>query len=404
MVENDGATVGRIRSYLAEHGGSVQDPGGRLLTDEMARAIGLERPAALSALLGQMEQDGLITRDMRGLRTFRIALTEAEPAAAPVEAAAPVQVAAAPAPVEAATAELPAASSGSAPGAVSLRDAISRHTVAAGAGAGPGPAPPAEAATSNGAHPAATAEPVPAATNLRQRLVGAGVTPAPGWADASPPVRPADRFSRPREFPASPPAGDPPPPAAHDEHTSETPSAPPAPPAEARAASRLTTAPMVKAPPSTTMVAAVSAAMAGLVLIAVILVVVARGSNHRVVQTDTPPSSTDACNVVTTDMATAVFGQPAGAPHFVLGECVYDDGTHELIAEVYRQNARMLFDAGHSASAQDVPSIGDGAYYVDGKLRVIKGAALLEIALGPTPAATPSAKLLTLAGTAAGRL
>jgi hypothetical protein len=144
--------------------------------------------------------------------------------------------------------------------------------------------------------------------------------------------------------------------------------------------------------------------VAGLVLIAVISVVVTRGSTPHVVSNDTVSSSTDACQVVNSDLATTAFGQPAGAPHFVLDSCVYDDGTHELIVAVYRQNARALFDAGRSAQAQDVPGIGDGAYYVDGRLRVLKGSSLLLVTLGPVPAATLNPKLLAMANLAVSRL
>ncbi|MDQ1398948.1 MAG: hypothetical protein QOK20_880, partial [Acidimicrobiaceae bacterium] len=81
MADNHTESEGRVRSYLANHGGSVEDAGGRGLTDEMARAIGVDKPAALSAILGRMESDGVITRDMRGLRTYRISLaTSDEPA------------------------------------------------------------------------------------------------------------------------------------------------------------------------------------------------------------------------------------------------------------------------------------------------------------------------------------
>jgi hypothetical protein len=158
--------------------------------------------------------------------------------------------------------------------------------------------------------------------------------------------------------------------------------------------------PAVKAAPTNTIVTAVGVAMTGLVLIAVILVVVARGSIHHVPVSETTPLSSDACAVVTPELATTAFGQPAGDAHFVLGECVYDNGTQELIAEVFRQNARALFDAGSSSTVQDVPGLGDGAYYGDGRLRVLKGSDLLELAIGPIPAAAPTPKLLALARSA----
>ncbi len=74
MAEEDGGIEGRIRQYLADNGGSVADPQGRSLTDQMARALGVDRPQQISVALGEMEDGGVITREMRGLRTYRVAL------------------------------------------------------------------------------------------------------------------------------------------------------------------------------------------------------------------------------------------------------------------------------------------------------------------------------------------
>ena len=78
MVENNSTIEDTVRAYLADHGGAVEDPEGRGLTDEMARAIGVDRPLALNAVLRQMEGNGVITRDVRGLLTYRIALVSGE--------------------------------------------------------------------------------------------------------------------------------------------------------------------------------------------------------------------------------------------------------------------------------------------------------------------------------------
>jgi hypothetical protein len=64
-----------IGSYLASRGGSVEDATGGGLTEEMAREIGVDGHAALRLALRQMEDEGVITRDMRGLRVYRITLT-----------------------------------------------------------------------------------------------------------------------------------------------------------------------------------------------------------------------------------------------------------------------------------------------------------------------------------------
>ncbi|MDQ6614630.1 MAG: hypothetical protein M3083_07765 [Actinomycetota bacterium] len=150
---------------------------------------------------------------------------------------------------------------------------------------------------------------------------------------------------------------------------------------------------------------AVGVVVAGLVLVAIITVVVIFGTTRHVAVPGGVSVSSDACNVVTPDEATAAFGHPAGPPHYVLGACVYDDGLNdELIVEVVRKGARETFTAGRSSTATDVPGVGDSAYYVDGRLRVLKGTSLMQLVLGPTPSDTPSPKLLALANAAVGRL
>jgi hypothetical protein len=500
MADNDIENEERVRSYLADHGGSVEDAGGRGLTDEMARAIGVDKPAALSAILGRMESDGVITRDMRGLRTYRISLTgsdepalvaaepgparaesgggsrtvgrggrsvslrDAVPEPAPTDAPESPRAAVSlrealsrrpavvepavvePAAVEGALATAGAAaaqSSDQAPAqAVSLRDAIKR--MVPGASSPPPAAPVSGAASARRAAPpegaVAHAAPAPprrgaAATDtsversparamsLREALAG-GATEAPPPDSATtqfPAAAPftgldngTTRSTRLREPVVSPWVDDEPKskgkkgkPGKDKRPRADKSARKAAQKAERRRKLRRQLSipvPELKAPPSATIVTAVGAAVAGLVLVAVISVVVSRGSTHHVPSNDTVSSSTDACAVVDSGMATAAFGQDAGPPHFVLDSCVYDDGTHELIVAVYRTNGRALFDAGRSSQAQDIPGIGDGSYYVDGRLRVLKGNSLLLVTLGPIPATTPNPKLVTLASTAAGRL
>ncbi len=161
--------------------------------------------------------------------------------------------------------------------------------------------------------------------------------------------------------------------------------------------------PEMKAPPSRSVLAIVGAALAVLVLIAVVSVVLTRPSHH-VPALGTAESSQDACQVVTADQATAAFGHNAGPPHLVLGTCVYDDGTHEFIIEIARQNARALFDSSRTSAAQNVPGIGDAAYYADGRLWVLKQASLMQLILGPVPAPAPAPQLLALAHSAVAHL
>jgi hypothetical protein len=481
MADEQVAIEGRIRTYLADSGGSVADPGGRGLTDEMARAIGLDKPATLSALLGQMESDGVITREMRGLRTFRIALTGTDSTEAGASADTPpvatngsdsgaappaprasygdTQVKEAPAnpteqlpvatgkavslrealsrqaaqpvatepgldsaptvatePVTAepdvvedgapAAAETPDAPAGK---TVSLRDAISRQ----------GKGVPAASAADQSAEASGPAPPPPGrGVSLRDALAARGESAAAPEADHGAPPPRRSRFDGP---PTSTRVTTPSPVVAPRPDTrspvdepgkksgskraakaEKAPRVPKPPRAPRRPAVELLT-PEVKSPPSKTMVTAIAVAMAGLVLIAVILVVIARGSTHHVPLVLTTPLSADGCAAVTPELASAAFGQAAGVPHFVLGDCVYDDGAQELIVAVYRQNAKALFDAGHSGTVQEIPGLGDGAYYTGSRLRVLKGSNLLEVALVPvTPA--PSPKLLAVAQAALQRL
>jgi hypothetical protein len=160
--------------------------------------------------------------------------------------------------------------------------------------------------------------------------------------------------------------------------------------------------PEVKTPPSNTIIMAVGVALVGLVLVAVITTVFARGSGRQLVSEGS--SSNDSCNVVTSAQAAVAFGDDAGPPNYVLNTCVYDDGTHELIIEVYRQDAQNLFNEARTGSAVTVPNVGDAAYYVNGELRVLQGSAMLEITLGPVPAATPAPGLLAAARLAVVRL
>ncbi|MGH9182441.1 MAG: PadR family transcriptional regulator [Acidimicrobiales bacterium] len=65
----------RIVEYLAFHGGEVSSADGRSLTRAMAKAVGYRDQGALNAMLGRLEGEGVIAREVRGRRTYRIALT-----------------------------------------------------------------------------------------------------------------------------------------------------------------------------------------------------------------------------------------------------------------------------------------------------------------------------------------
>jgi hypothetical protein len=445
MADNNSAYENSIRSYLAERGGSVADAGGRGLTDEMARALGVDRPAELSAVLGQMEDSGVITREMRGLRTYRIALVDgngAPPAAVAAAGATPtadaggaagsralrggVATEAAPAPAGGAvrlrdalgrkpSAPAPVAAAVVTPEeiaepvpgrAVSLRDAISQRATASVAAPPEPPTvrPTAGRATDEWAAPP-PADASPGRTvSLRDAIAGTDAS-APSWDWDSPPD---SRFD-------SPPGG-------YRASVGDTSRAAPFPepayrsdddsPGRGRSRTkgsrtrpRLTVpVPAVKTAPSTPIITAVGIAVAGLLLVTLITVVVTRGTTSHLPAIGTPDSSADACRVVTTVEAALAFGEPAGDPHFVLGSCVYDDGTNELIVDVARQNGRALFDSSRSSVAQGIPGIGDDAYYSDGRLRVLKGSSLMLLTLSPYAVDKPNPKLVALAAVAAARL
>jgi hypothetical protein len=62
-----------VVEYLARHGGQIEDKSG-LVVGTMRTE--LKRGRALAQLLAEMEQDGMIRREVRGRRTFRIELLD----------------------------------------------------------------------------------------------------------------------------------------------------------------------------------------------------------------------------------------------------------------------------------------------------------------------------------------
>jgi hypothetical protein len=64
----------RILNYLSSQGGRVDSVDGRGLTLKMATKVGYDNIAALNAILARLERDGDIVRDVRGKRTYSIAL------------------------------------------------------------------------------------------------------------------------------------------------------------------------------------------------------------------------------------------------------------------------------------------------------------------------------------------
>lgn len=62
-----------IVRYLDQHGGTITDEGGLVVT-HLRAALG--RGRAISQLLADMEHDGMIRREVRGRRTFQIDLVD----------------------------------------------------------------------------------------------------------------------------------------------------------------------------------------------------------------------------------------------------------------------------------------------------------------------------------------
>lgn len=70
---SDGRSRSEVVQYLRQHGDEVTDKSGLTVT-HMREALGKGR--AITQLLADMEADGMISREVRGRRTFRITLVD----------------------------------------------------------------------------------------------------------------------------------------------------------------------------------------------------------------------------------------------------------------------------------------------------------------------------------------
>lgn len=383
MSEDSATYAENIRSYLAQKGGGIQDAEGRGLGEEIARAIGIDKVTMVGPILDQMEHDGLITREKRGFRTYRIDLV---PSATPADNGAP----AAPSPGE----------------TTSPTDAPDMPPPPTGAGDAPDIAPPPTVAGDAPDMPPPPPAAPTTAISLRQALAAAGAAPetAPETGTVEPPryagvgARRTSRFAQPPPVPQSPAMAPP-----VDDAGATKDILPAVGTAPARPRLRVAI-PEVKRVPSTTIILAVGGAMAALILVAVLSVVLSRGNVHHAPAAGSLASSTDACQVVPPSAASSAFGDTAGVPHLVLGSCVYDDGTHELIVGIARNNARAQFASSRPPEAMDVPGVGDTAYYTNGRLWILKGPNLLLLTLTPFSPTAPSPQLLALAVSSVARL
>jgi len=64
----------KIIGYLRERDGIVRSDDGRGLTAAIAAEVGYDDLPTLNGMLARLERDGVIEREIRGKRTYRIAL------------------------------------------------------------------------------------------------------------------------------------------------------------------------------------------------------------------------------------------------------------------------------------------------------------------------------------------
>jgi hypothetical protein len=80
----------KIVQYLKQRGGGIESVDGRGLTQALAGAVGGVSISWINATLARLERDGVIVRDVRGKRTYLVALVGAdttrvaEPASTPL--------------------------------------------------------------------------------------------------------------------------------------------------------------------------------------------------------------------------------------------------------------------------------------------------------------------------------
>jgi DNA-binding MarR family transcriptional regulator len=72
----------RIIGYLRERDGVITSDDGRGLTAAIAAEVGYDDLPTLNGMLARLERDGVIEREIRGKRTYRISLVEDGRAAA----------------------------------------------------------------------------------------------------------------------------------------------------------------------------------------------------------------------------------------------------------------------------------------------------------------------------------
>jgi predicted transcriptional regulator len=74
-----GVAQDKIVEYLNRRGGAIESADGRGLTQALATAVGGVTISSINATLSRLETDGVISRDVRGKRTYRIAVAGPAP-------------------------------------------------------------------------------------------------------------------------------------------------------------------------------------------------------------------------------------------------------------------------------------------------------------------------------------
>jgi hypothetical protein len=65
----------KVQRYLTEQGGSIESETGRGITARMAEVVGADL-GVLNGVLARLERNGVVVREVRGRRTYRVALSQ----------------------------------------------------------------------------------------------------------------------------------------------------------------------------------------------------------------------------------------------------------------------------------------------------------------------------------------
>lgn len=143
-----------------------------------------------------------------------------------------------------------------------------------------------------------------------------------------------------------------------------------------------------------------------IVVLAVIGLVIFEASSVAKTAASTVRATTasEACGLLSPQEVSAAFGANAGAAHYVIGTCVYQNGADELVVALAEGDGVAQFAQGMGRSAQVIKGLGDHAYYRDGQLGVLKGNNEMLLTMVPAAPTGVSPAVLALAREALPRL